>query len=181
MTGQWSDLPLPLGAAAVSFISLLALSANAQESVQSCPGVEVRSIHQSGRRLQNLPLDTKQETIEIAVSRPETKDITIVARGPVLGSMDSENVSTGLACTKDGFVLTATITRSANYHGAVRQNVLWSPEITIVIVPRQPAVVLQTIWKMRLSNGKELERARTPPYPKQEYPIIVTRTLSSAN
>jgi hypothetical protein len=162
-----------------SLFSLVVVSpdANAQEGVKSCPSVEVRSINESGRPVRNLPLDTKQETIETGVSKAEAQDVTIVARGPVLGSMDSEKLSTALACTRDGFVLTATITRSANYHGAVRQNVLWSPEIIIVIVPRQPAVVAQTIWKMRLSNGKELGRARTPPYLQQDYPITVTQTV----
>jgi hypothetical protein len=165
----------PLGV--VSLFSLIEISVNAQESVKSCPRVEVRSINESARLIRDLPIDTKHETIETGVSKGETKEITIVARGPVLGSMDSEKLNTDLACSTDGFALTATITRSANYHGAIRQNVLWSPEIIIVIMPSQPAVVAQTVWKMRLSNGKEVGQARTPPYLQQDYPIIVKKTV----
>ena len=167
----------PLGVEAIYFLTLPALPASAQESVKSCPSVDVRSINESARPVQNFPLDTKQATIEAT----EASGITIVARGPVLGSMDSENLITDLACTAHGFRLTGTITRSANYRGAVRQNVLWSPEITIAIVPRQPAIVVQTIWKMRLSNGKELGRARTPPYLHQDYPIRDTQIVHSAS
>ena|SRR5215472_347982 len=169
-------MPLP-GAGTVCFLCLLVLPAGAQDSMKSCPAAEVRSIHETAKPIQDLPLDTKQATIETRAPQGEAKDITIVARGPVLGSMDSEKLNTAVACTTDGFVLTATITRSANYNGAVRQNVLWSPEITIVVVPRQPAVIVQTIWKMRSSDGKELGRARTPPYRQQDYPIAVTQTV----
>lgn len=165
------------GAGSVCFLSLLVLTAGAQDSVKSCPAAEVRSIRETAKSIQDLPLDTKQATIEFGTSTPEAKGITIIARGPVLGSMDSEKLNTDVACSIDGFVLTATITRSENYNGAVRQNVLWSPEITIVIVPRRTSVVVQTIWKMRLSNGKELGRARTPPYRQQDYPITVTQTV----
>lgn len=166
-----------MGTAALSFLGILALPASAQESVKSCPGVEVRSIRDSVKAVQDLPLDGKQETIETGASRDAGNTVTIVARGPVLGSMDSEKVDGDIVCTEDGFALTATITRSANFNGAVRQNVLWSPEITAVIAPRRPAVVVQTIWKMRLSNGEELKRARTPPYPQQHYPVTVKQTV----
>ena len=91
--------------------------------------------------------------------------------------MDSEKVDTNLACSSNGLVLTATITRSANYHGDVLQNVLWFPKITIVVAPLQPETALQIVWKMRLTNGKAVDHARTPPYPENKYPITVTKTI----
>lgn len=164
---------------AILTVGLLILAvpfANAQQLIKRCPDLEVRSMKVSLKLVQNIPLDAKQEIIE-TVSGAETQDITVIARGPILGSMDSEKLNTDLACSNDGLVLTATISRSSNYHGAVRQNLLWFPRITIVLVPHRPEVALQTVWKMRLTNGRMLDRARTPPYPEQKYPITLTTTL----
>jgi hypothetical protein len=101
----------------------------------------------------------------------------VIADGPIFGSMDSEKLVTDLTCSSDGLVLTATTTRSANYHGAVRQNQLWFPRITIVGVPLTREIVFQTTWKIRLSNGKMMERSRTPPYSEKRYPITVTKKI----
>jgi len=149
----------------------------AQKVAKVCHGVEVRSVNVSPQVLKDMSRNAQQETIETGASATGTKEITVVARGPVLGSMDSEKLDTDLACSSDGLVLTAIITRSANYHGAVAQNVLWFPRIMIVVGPLQPEIALQIVWKMRLTNGKEVDRARTPPYPEKKYPITVTKTI----
>lgn len=128
---------------------------------------------------QDMPLDAQQEAIETSEVGTETQDVTVVVRGPVLGSMDSEKLNTDLACSSDGIVLTATVTRSANYDGSVMQNLNWFPQIKIVLVPRQAEVVFQTVWKMRLTNGRKIDRARTPPYPEKKYPIAITRIIHS--
>jgi len=159
------------------FLNLAAPSANAQKVIKKCAGVEVRSMKVSLQPVQDVPLDAQQETIETGPSATGTKVITVVASGPILGSMDSEKLNPGLACSSEGLVLTATITRSANYSGAVRQNVIWFPRITIVLVPHQADMAFQAIWKMRLTSGKEVDRARTPPYPEKKYPITVTKTI----
>jgi hypothetical protein len=125
--------------------------------------------------IHDMPLDAQQETIETLDVGAQTQNIAIVARGPVLGSMDSEKLKTDLTCSSEGLVLTATITRSANYHGAVRQNLLWFPQITVVVVPLISNMVFQTIWRMRLTNGKRLDRSRTPPFPERKYPIAITK------
>jgi len=163
---------------AIAFsVGLLTAPVNAQEVIKRCAGVGVRSIDISYELVQNIPIGAKQETIETGLLAADTKAIMVVVRGPVLGSMDSSNLSTDLACTRDGFALTAAITRSANYHGAVRQNVLWRPVITLRVGLDSPKVVFESIWKMELSNGKKVDRARTPPYPEQEYPITLTKTV----
>ena len=140
--------------------------------------MEVRSLNVSSKLVQDMPLDAQQETFETHDGGTTPRDITVVARGPVLGSMDSEELNTDLTCAKDGLVLTATITRSANYHGAVRQNQLWFPQITIVGVPLTPEMVFQTIWRMRLTDGTVVERSRTPPFPEKRYPITLTRKVT---
>jgi hypothetical protein len=151
--------------------------AAAHQAVKMCPGVTVRSVNVSPQILKDIARNARQETIETGASATATDGITVVAKGPVLGSMDSEELSTDLACSSDGFVLTATITRSANYHGAVLQNVLWFPRVAIVVVPLRPEIVFQAIWKMRLTNGRMLDHARTPPYPEHKYPLTLTKTL----
>jgi hypothetical protein len=159
------------------FLAVAAPFSRGQEVVKACPGLEVRSVNVSPQILKDTSRKTQQETIETRVSSTETKKITIVAKGPVLGSMDSEKLDTDLTCSSDGLMLTATITRSASYHGDVLQNVLWFPRITIVVGSLQPEIALQMVWKMRLTNGKEVDRARTPPYPEKKYPITVTKTI----
>jgi len=164
------------GLALVCFLAVAVPFSSAQV-VKVCPSLKVRSVKVSPQLLKDLPRNAQQATIETEASARETKEITVVAKGPVLGSMDSEKLSTDLACSNDGLVFTATITRSANYHGAVAQNVLWFPRITIVVGPLQREIALQTVWNMRLTNGRMLDHARTPPYPEQKYPITVTKTL----
>ena len=101
--------------------------------------------------------------------------------GPVLGSMDSPTITVDEACTVDGVDLTAWIVRSAAYNGTAAKNVLWRPKLTILIVTRQPAVVLRTIWKMRLTTGVLLNHAETPGYSSQAYPIEMTEVLRSGS
>jgi hypothetical protein len=169
-----------IGRAALLVGGLLSLgtpSADAQQPIKKCATMEVRSLDVSLKLVEDIPLDAQQETIESHSTGTDPKYVTVVARGPVLGSMDSEKLNTDLTCSNDGLVLTATITRSANYRGAVRQNQLWFPQITIVAVPLTPETVFQTIWKMRLTNGRMLERSRTPPYPEKRYPITITKRI----
>jgi hypothetical protein len=103
--------------------------------------------------------------------------IEVIALGPILGSMDSPEVETELRCAKRGMVMTATITRSANFHGSALQNQTWRPIITIALVSRVPNVTFETIWRMRLTTGAGLRHAQTPPYPDQKYPITVMKTI----
>jgi len=173
------------GVIIVCFLSLLLIRphAHAQEISKSNTGAEakVRSIKVSLELERDVLLDTTPERIEIAPPQAsETtpgaagKAVTVIALGPVLGSMDSPDVKTDVACTRKGIRLTATVTRSADYHGGVRQNVLWRPKIEVVVVLRQPEVSFEAIWRMRLTTGAELDHAQTPPYPDRKYPITVT-------
>ncbi len=151
----------------------------ARENTNTCAGFEVRQ----------TVVSIEIERPSFFLSNPSPKKITIapakdsasttekwarvVAVGPVLGSMDSGEVKTDVACTTKGIVLTATITRSANYHGAVLQNVLWRPRIEIEVALPQPNVHVEATWMMRLTNGAVLNHAQTPPYPDITYPITV--------
>lgn len=163
--------------------ALLTGLASAQES-KVCPGAEIQSINVSAEIEKKAPLDTRPETIEIAPgyasnpnSRPAEGTVTAVALGPVLGSMDSPKVKTEVTCTANGFLLTATITRSADFHGAALQNVDWRPRATITVLLRQPEIAIETTWKVRLTTGVELHHAQTPPYPERTFPIKVTKVV----
>jgi hypothetical protein len=100
--------------------------------------------------------------------------VTVIAVGPVLGSMDAENVETTRTCDANGVVVTATTTR---YDGGVQKNVLWRPRLEIVLVSRPAGTVLTTTWKMQLPSGAEVTRTDKPPYPEVPYPVTVTTRI----
>ena len=156
----------------------LAPPANASP-IKTCAAAEVRSVE--------VLVDVKRKALhsatpaEITATGAADNTVTIMAFGPVLGSMDSSEVKTEFTCSQQGILLTATITRSAEYGGGAAKNVLWNPAISIEIALRRPEVVFQTTWRMRLTTGVELKRARTAPYPEQEYPITVTQTVRRAS
>jgi hypothetical protein len=159
-------------------------TSSAQENTTTCGGAEVRSIVVSADVQRTVSRDARPANIEIVPAQASAamlgvaeKAITVIAYGPVLGSMDSRKLKTDLVCTANGFVLTATITRSANFNGAALQNVNWYPRITIAVVLHEPEVVFQTTWRMRLTTSAELDHAQTPPYPDQRYPITLTKMI----
>lgn len=161
------------------FVGLWPTPVRAQVPLQSCAGVEVRSISVAYEPAQETPLDGGPE-VPAQPARPAAAgDTTIVARGPVLGSMDSPEVSTLVSCTSTGFSLTAAISRSADYKGSALQNQLWRPRISMAISFRNPEIAFQMVWKMRLTTGAEVDRARTPPYSELKYPIILESKLRS--
>lgn len=171
-----------IGVAIVCSLDLSGNRANAQEIMKTCAGASVQSISLSAEPEREILLDSTPEkpTIKIIPAPQPTmpggsagKAVTIIALGPVLGAMDSSKVETDLACTAKGFVLTATITRNADYDGSVLANIIWRPKIEIAIFPRRPEVIVETKWRMRLTTGAELGHARTPPYPEQKFPISV--------
>jgi hypothetical protein len=93
--------------------------------------------------------------------------------------MDSRKIETDFSCTVNGVLLTATITRSANYAGAVQKNAAWRPQLNFTLLLHQSEVLVQVAWKMRLTTGAEVSHAETPSYSDQSYPITVTTVLHS--
>jgi hypothetical protein len=165
-------------------VCLSVRSANAQHVVRTCPTVEIRTLSVSFQLERPIPPGAPPGTGEIAPASVSTKTsgtdeslVTVIALGPILGAMDSREVKTDLACTPKGIVLTARISRSADFKGAVAANVSWRPEIEIGIVLRRPEVIIQTTWRMTLTTGEELDRATTPPYPENKYPVTVTKPI----
>jgi len=119
------------------------------------------------------------DIVQVPATASAKEAVTLLASGPVLGSMDSKQVQTELVCLPNGVALTATLTRSVEYEGATAKNVLWQPRIEIVAVPRQADVTFSATWKMRLSSGSDLSHSRTPPYPEHQYPIRVTKIITA--
>jgi len=151
---------------------------HAQARARICAGVVVRSVTVSEDIHGEAAFAAGPEKIEVVSSGPEGR-VTVIALGPVLGSMDSTDVKIDLACTQNGILLTSMITRSANFHGGGLQNVNWRPKITIVLALKQPEIAVEAVWKMRLSTGAEQTHAWSPPYPDRKYPIILTETVRS--
>jgi len=170
-------MPLLIELAIVAVLSLLMPASHAQEVVKTCRAVEVHSIQMSAEAVPKVLSDVRAVT-QVAYPDAAAKAVVVTAYGPILGSMDSPKVETDLACTAKGFVLTATITRSASFNGSALQNVNWRPRITMAVGLLKPEGVVQTIWKMRLTTGASVDHAQTPPYDvDQKYPIRLTKTI----
>jgi hypothetical protein len=147
-------------------------------STPSCGGVTVLSISNSFDVATDEGFsDDPSPTLTIMPGQSST---IIYADGPLLGSMDSNAVPVELTCTTIGVGLTATITRSANYDGAVLQNIQWRPIVEIKVVLHQPEATFDSTWAMRLSNGVVVDHSHPWPYSGQPYPITVTKTLQAS-
>lgn len=153
----------------------------AREIKKVCSGADVNSVSVSFQIVKRALSDDMPARIDVMPSQrspaPAHNAVTVVAFGPVLGAMDSSKLRTELACTDKGFVLTATIMRSADYRDAVLANVNWRPIITVAVVVRRPETICQVTWRMRLTTGAELDRAQTPSSPEQKYPITVLKLI----
>jgi hypothetical protein len=172
-----------LGPIAIAFfLGPLAPTANAQEESEVCSRASVRSIGLSYDDLdQKTLLDKVAEIIEPSESRVSRNTyIEIAARGPILDFMDSQQLKIRLICTATGFTITGIISRSEYYTGSIPRSQHWQPRIKMVVMLRASEVVVHVRWEMRLTNGKEVNRARTPPYPERHYPITVTKILREA-
>jgi hypothetical protein len=115
----------------VALVALLGGSssiAHAQQLVKECSGVHVQSITFLKQNSEPTAEDAQRAMpfIEMAPPVPPsgatpTRSVTVIAVGPILGSMDLQEVATSIQCTREGVGLTATITRSAEYHGGVKK------------------------------------------------------------
>jgi len=168
-------------------LMLLALPTNANEGIKKCPTLEVRSIATSTlfeKAGTIISVDSSSPKIVIVPAQmpliPNNsgeKKLTVIAMGPILGSMDSNAVETECTCTSKGLSLTATILRSADFHGAALKNVTWRPRIEMEIVLHSPDATIEAIWRMKLTSGEVLDHAQTPGHQNQKYPITVTTII----
>ena len=148
-----------------------------QQKMKRCDSGEVRSIKVENELIHTAGTGDAEPGIQVQPRANASASIKVTALGPILGSMDSRVVKTDLRCSDNGIVLKATITRSEHFNGAVLQNQHWRPRIVLTIKPKQQDVTLETIWSMRLTNGKVIDHAQTPPYAERPYPIVVTKGL----
>ena len=148
--------------------------------MKACVHVDVLSLSVSTMLLRDFGPDTVPEKIAVYAGEQGEPSVTVNLFGPVLGSMDSTDVIPEITCTEGGLEVATTVTRSATFKDSAARNVPWRPQISIHASLRNEHVAFRAVWRMRLSTGEEIARARTPPYPEQNYPIIVIRTLAKA-
>ncbi|HEY1580436.1 MAG TPA: hypothetical protein VGF82_25525 [Terracidiphilus sp.] len=151
----------------------------ADEVSKSCPALTVTSVRVTEETVTGS--DAPSEMIEVTSfpkQAAERHERTLIATGPVLGSMDSAAVSYVISCRTKGAGLIVTLTRSAEYHGNVLANVLWRPKVHIAIALHNPQIIFQMTFRMRLSTGEELRLAQTPPYRPRKYPLIVKQIIN---
>jgi len=182
-----------LGFVGVSFVYTLATSVasvNVQHLPKVCAGIKVQSLNFLDEKEIEILSDPAAElpaaqqpqihTVHVPPSVGGTPEmIRVAAIGPILESYStSHTVEFHLACTAEGVQLTATISRYSPI-SVYDKVVLWRPKIELTVTPLQPAVNLETIWRMQLTTGVALDHAQTPGYPDLKYPITVSKTLSS--
>jgi hypothetical protein len=164
------------------FIALFMLTSHhmlATEAMKQCPSAVVSSLmllHDPESVILKENASNRAPRPRVTIVRHSDTASTLLAIGPVLGSMDSRDVIIDLACTDDGVTLTATIVRSDAYSGALHKNVLWRPRITAEIKPRRH-LLLRVKWCMQRTNGETVAQAATPPYSLQRYPIVLSKVL----
>jgi len=161
-------------------LGLSAIHGKAQEIVKACAGFEVRAMNVALETGKDWPLSTGVEidVVPQAGAMPESgrKTLAVTAFGPILGSAtNSPEVKADLACALRGLTLGVTITHIGD--GDAAKNALWRSKINLVVTIRR-GQVLQTIWRLRRPDGTEVDHAPTPPYPDQQYPIVVVKRLS---
>jgi hypothetical protein len=149
-----------------------------QPSKQVCLTAEIASIETT-----SMPAGVRRigKTENIKIQNQTNNTALVLVQGPILGSMDSSNIKTEVSCLPDGIGLTATITRSDNFNGAVLQNVTWLPRISLSLRLLQPSIVLYTTWRIQTSSGKEVTLAQTPPFRARRFPVRVTKRIVTSN
>ena len=169
---------------AAALVCITSTDGWAADVIKTCDGVEIRIVDVGSEIQKGLQQSDARPHLIVAAPATDPEDqgervTTITAFGPMLGSMDSQNVTASIACTATGFALTALITRSEHYKGAVLANVLWRPKIAICVVKPRPEMTMNAVWTMRSTSGAPLARARTPPYPELQYPFTVLAKFRS--
>lgn len=103
----------------------------------------------------------------------------VVAIGPLLGSMDSPDVKTNVACSADGDVtISAMISRSHNFTGSVTRSISWRPKLTFAVSPIKPSTRVSVVWTMSLDSGSPVHITVTPPFDLQVYPITASTLIT---
>jgi hypothetical protein len=164
-----------LSAARAALLLAAATIATAQPSpIKVCSAVSLLTLGSSADTNSAL---FDEGTAEIKTSPGESGTLTVVALGPILGSMDSHDLKPRVDCSASGLTITIDVTRSAHYDGAAAKNVLWRPRVELRVASPHDRASLEVRWTMRLSTGVELKHARTPPYREQTFPLSVKKEL----
>ncbi len=140
----------------------------------TCPLLEIRSLASSAESEEEVLRAAgphRQAQPSLITSAASQQEVTVLALGPVLDSLDAREIEVDPSCTADGATIVATI---MHYSGGVKKNVLWRPRIRIVITPRRPEVRFKATWRMRGVEGAGLGRVGA-----QRYPVTVTTTIRS--
>lgn len=139
-----------------------------------CPGATAKILMESRKYPYGSPL--QQAAIEVSPGPSVgTRRVTLV--GPVFGSMDSPHFKTSLTCVGHGVVVTQTIIRSADFHGAMLKNDLWRPITTLDVTLKSQRAELTAEWEVRLSDGKPFDAAHAAYWEHYSFPVVVTKEI----
>jgi hypothetical protein len=103
--------------------------------------------------------------------------VTILAKGPILGSMNSREIETHRECRPDGIRLTATIVFSEGYRDAAAKNVLWRPRLELPLRLRRPALEVEVVWQARVATHPGTDQPVAAPSAVSAYPMFIRKTI----
>jgi hypothetical protein len=155
-------------------VTLTGLSSRAETvATRDCPAADVLSFYETAVGERDIRRQSPPSAFGgIGTAEPDHSGLRVTIRGPVLGSMDRRDVLTALSCVENGVAVSIEMIRSADFTGEVQKDVLWRPDLTLVLRPSQPRVRVVVTWRMRLTSGRELDRMQTPPFPAHALPIV---------
>jgi hypothetical protein len=184
MNGDFKSLRLtnpgcPYGKTRAVFFFLLAVFdgvsyADAQESVKHCASVDVKSIIVSQAKQAAESANLEPSIALDSVSSIESRQLGIEklefsAFGPILTTLDSNEIRTDVSCLENGFAVTAMI---SHVESPVLKNPSWRPRIRIIAVRMNKNTKVQIKWRM-VEDGAELDRV--PSEPVVKLPLVVEK------
>jgi hypothetical protein len=166
-----------LGALGISLLAVVSYAAVSRYIVSpsnACESSSAQILNISAKALFPTFTDTSNLTyIEVLPANATTYGVAEVAiYGPLLGSMDTHDISTHLSCGENEVSLTATLTRSPQYDGSAKTNVIWRPEIELLV---HAPVKLDVRWLMYFTNGVEV--AKDVNVPSQTFPMEFSKEI----
>jgi hypothetical protein len=150
----------------------------------SCDLLDVRTVSNKALRMTNAGF--KQDVgvgfvQQLSDGVPSDEVLNVEVIGPILGSMDSRDISLSTRCAADGIYIRAATIRSVNYRGVALKNVLWRPLMSYQIVIHKHPIAISGEWQMFLSDGTPVHDIVSPGLGHQALPIPFRRVIDSAS
>jgi hypothetical protein len=161
-----------------SIVSLICQVSHAREMVKTCSTAEILSVavleDPDWRTPHDFsPIITESVSKSSNTNQPAREGIMeLFAFGPTLSVLDLRKVDTEVSCDGKGFTITLTIAHTGD---DVLKNIPWRPKLKVTVLPHHSGVTARIFWRVRLNDGRELDRL---PFDSSiKLPIEITKRL----